>query len=59
VIDIQISDGYKHNETLDILGRGSVLGFNNILNKEMWYYRAVNKTITSCKVIKISRELIK
>ena len=41
-IDIQISDGYENTETLDVLGRGSVIGFNNILNKEMWYYAAIN-----------------
>lgn len=38
MIDIIITDGTEVHMTLDLLGRGSVIGANYILSQEKWYY---------------------
>ena len=56
VIDIVIqSANYKGqlNFSLDLLGRGSVIGQNYILRHEKWYYSAVNKSTIPVKVLAI------
>ena len=44
VIDIVITDGGSRNQTLDVLGKGSIIGPNFVLRKSKWFYKAVNKT---------------
>ena len=44
---------------MDILGKGSVIGPNAILMDEIWHYEAVNKTISSAKILIVSFDVIK
>lgn len=56
VIDIVIQNTkFKGvmNYTLDILGRGSVIGQNYILSNEKWYYSAVNKSTMPALILAI------
>ena len=46
-------------QQIDILGRGSILGMNNVINGNVWYYRARVCSEQSLNVIQISRQQIK
>lgn len=54
MISIIISDGKGRQECLDILGKGSIIGFNSILTNEKWNYRAINMTTQSVKIISLN-----
>ena len=53
VIDIVLTDGQYNKETLDVLGKGSIMGINSIMTNENWFCRAVNNTSLSVVVIQI------
>lgn len=59
VIDIVLTDGYDHHETLDVLGKGSIIGINSMLTSENWFCRAVNNTSMSVLVIQINQNCIR
>ena len=40
VLDIIITDGRNYEQTLDVLGPGSILGQNFVLKGEKWPYHA-------------------
>ena len=58
MIDIIITDGKDVHMTLDLLGKGSVIGSNYILSQEKWYYKAVNKATLPTKIIRLSKKLL-
>lgn len=53
VMDIVLTDGYDHQVVMDVLGRGSVLGVNNIIKGEQWYYECVNSNLESNKCLSL------
>lgn len=57
-IDIVITDG-ETALTLDLLGRGSVVGSNYILSHDKWYYEAANKSTMAARTIILGSELLK
>lgn len=58
VLDIVISDGYSNHKVLDVLGKGSFIGMNFVLKSEIWYYKAVNNSTITCKIMKIRMSAI-
>ena len=55
VVDIILTDNRGNVETMDVLGRDSVLGMNFILIKEQWTYKAKNNNdIFPAKILKVS-----
>lgn len=49
VIDTVLTDGADNIQVLDIVGKGSVLGIDNVLTYDLWAFRAVNNTrMTAC-----------
>lgn len=58
IVDIVINDGFLLSERLDSLGKGSILGMNNVLTSEPWFCRAVNQTTQTVKVIKIKHSAL-
>ena len=58
VLDIVIGDNYSHNMTIDLLGRGTVIGQNYILSEETWSYSAINRSVVPCKILKISKKML-
>ena len=59
VVDIVITDGGDKKQVLDVLGKGSVIGMNNVLVTEKWTFRAVNDTRITARAIKISLKTLK
>lgn len=53
-MDIILTDGYREHEVMDVLGRGSVIGANNVVKGELWYYECINSTTQSNKCISLS-----
>jgi len=58
VVDIVISDGFRNTTILDVLGKGSVLGQSYVISKEKWFYKAVNNSILTAKIIQIDMKII-
>jgi len=58
MISIYISDNVGNEEHLDILGRGSILGTDFTLIKELWVYRAINHTSVAAKLFIIPETAI-
>lgn len=58
VLDIVISDGYSNHKVLDVLGKGSFLGMNFILKSEIWYYKAVNNSTITSRILKVKMSAI-
>lgn len=57
VVSIELINNKKEvMQQIDILGRGSVLGVNNVINGYPWYYRARICSEQSLNVIQISRQ---
>lgn len=57
-IDIVVSDGYKFQEILDVLGKDSIIGANFVLKQEVWAYEAVNNSNMTVKFMRINHNLI-
>ena len=53
VVDIVISDGYANSKVLDVLGKGSFIGSNHVLKAEYWFYRALNNSTVTTRVLKV------
>lgn len=58
MIDIVISDGQSSSQVLDILGPGSVIGMKLVLKNEKWFYRAVNNTMRTTRILTITQRSI-
>ena len=58
VLDIVISDGYANHRVLDVLGKGSFIGNNFILKQEMWFYKAVNNSTCTTRILKVDLSVI-
>ena len=58
VLDIVISDGYLHHKVLDVLGKGSFIGMNFVLKNEMWFYKAMNNSTITSRILKIKLSVI-
>ena len=58
VVEIDLINADEDPHMIDIMGRGSILGYNNVIKGEQWVYRAIAKSSHSTILIKISRELI-
>ena len=43
---------------MDMMGRGSVIGTNNVLVKEEWCYKAIARSSESTAVIQIPKYII-
>jgi len=43
---------------LDLMGRGSVIGVNNVLLQEEWYYNAKAASTRQTTILKVKLELI-
>ena len=54
IVDIVITDGTANKQVLDVLGKGSVIGMNNILKAQKWSFQAVNDTRITARCIRIS-----
>lgn len=54
VIDIVLSDGYTNHETLDSIGKGSIIGANMVLKQEKWPYLGVNNSPETVKALCIN-----
>ena len=44
---------------MDVCGRGTIIGFSNVLGKEKWIYRATAKSADVTQVIEVSGTVIK
>lgn len=51
IIDIVVGEIGGTSITLDLLGRGSVIGQNYILTSEKWQYTALNRSNIPVKVL--------
>lgn len=57
-IDIVLTDGYKLNDTLDEVGKGSIIGPNMVLKREKWPFVGVVSQPMTCKVLCIGYSVI-
>jgi len=58
VVQIDLVNGDEDSQMIDIMGRGSILGYNNVLKGEEWVYRAIAKSTSSTILLMISKEMI-
>lgn len=58
VIETSISDGITKSYFLDLLGRGSVFGQDNIITQEMWAYKARSVSDQTSLVVRIKRKVL-
>lgn len=58
LVDIVLWDGYDQRETLDTIGKGSIIGHNMMLKQERWPYMGVNNSIFTVKTLCISYQTL-
>ena len=58
IVDISINT-FSGPYQLDILGRGSVIGINNILYEEEWNYQSMSRAPTSSLILMIPKSAIR
>ena len=58
MVEIGLTDGEKPPYMIDIMGRGSILSYNNVLSGETCLYRAYAISSHSTVLLKISKEMI-
>lgn len=57
VLSIELLNNKKEvTQQIDILGRGSIIGINNVLSSNKWFYRARVSSDQSLNVIQICRD---
>ena len=54
LVDIVLWDGFDQKETLDTIGKGSIIGHNMMLKQERWPYMGVNSGIMTVKTLCIT-----
>lgn len=59
VVGIELLDKDEQPYLIDIMGRGSIMGLNNVIKGEEWLYRASAQSSRSTVIIQISRDLLK
>ena len=57
VVEIDLTNGIE-SKMLDLLGRGSVIGVCNVLNREQWVFNAVAKSVMSTVILRIPFSVI-
>jgi len=53
IVGIEIFNNRGRTQQIDLLGRGSILGLNNVLRGDVWKYSAVVKSSVNANIIKI------
>lgn len=56
-VEIALTDNINY-EMMDMMGKGSVIGINNVLVKEKWCYKAISRSSESTSVIKIPKAIV-
>ena len=59
VVEIELTNG-EQTHILDIMGRGSVIGINNIISQEEWIFNAKAVSVRTTVLLRLRRaELVK